>query len=241
MVIELFDILFLIIIFLSNIIQAVTGFAGTVLAMPFSIKLEGYNVARPVLNLVAVVVCLIVAVSKFKSIDFKELLKMVLFVGLGFVVGYFISSININEDILLKIYGGCVTLIALLFLFVDVNNIKIPDVVLYICLFLGGILHFLYTSGGPLVIIYAIRKIKDKDSFRATLSSMWIILNLIVFGTNLYDGLFTSKVWFLFLLATITCLLSVYIGKLIAKKLSQTVFLKISYVLLLISGVSLLL
>ena len=33
------EILFLVVIFLSNIIQCITGFAGTVLAMPFSVML----------------------------------------------------------------------------------------------------------------------------------------------------------------------------------------------------------
>ena len=44
------NILFLIVVFLTNIIQCITGFAGTVLAMPFSIMLVGYDVAKPILN-----------------------------------------------------------------------------------------------------------------------------------------------------------------------------------------------
>ena len=39
-------VLFYIIIFLTNVIQGITGFAGTILAMPPSIILVGYEIGR---------------------------------------------------------------------------------------------------------------------------------------------------------------------------------------------------
>ena len=39
------ELLFFVTIFLANIIQGITGFAGTILAMPFGIMLMGYDVA----------------------------------------------------------------------------------------------------------------------------------------------------------------------------------------------------
>ena len=41
---------FFLVILLSNIIQGITGFAGTILAMPPSLMLVGYDTAKPVLN-----------------------------------------------------------------------------------------------------------------------------------------------------------------------------------------------
>ena len=43
-------ILFLLVILLTNIIQGITGFAGTILAMPPGLMLVGYPVAKPVLD-----------------------------------------------------------------------------------------------------------------------------------------------------------------------------------------------
>ena len=48
--IDLQGILFLVVVFLSNVIQCVTGFAGTVLAMPFSVILIGDSAAKAILN-----------------------------------------------------------------------------------------------------------------------------------------------------------------------------------------------
>ncbi len=40
------DIIFLIVLFIANVIQAITGFAGTVLAMPASMFLLGVDKPR---------------------------------------------------------------------------------------------------------------------------------------------------------------------------------------------------
>ena len=42
--------LFFLVILAANVIQGITGFAGTILAMPPSLMLVGYPVAKPVLN-----------------------------------------------------------------------------------------------------------------------------------------------------------------------------------------------
>ena len=230
------EILFALVGFISNIVQSITGFAGTVLAMPVSIRLVGYDVARPVLNFIAIFICLFVVIFTFKSINWKKLLFLIIFVGIGFGLGYFISKINIDQNILLKIYGIIICIIALIFMFIP--NLKIPKFLYPIILILAGILHFLYTSGGPLVIIYASSAFEDKDEFRSTLSFMWIILNSIVFVTNIVDGKFTIHIWLLCLVLSIVSIASFFIGKLIAKKLDQKVFMKITYALLFLSGLS---
>lgn len=235
----LYDILFILIIFLSNIIQTITGFAGTVLAMPLSLKLEGAEVAKPVLNLVAVVICLYIVVRHFKDIDWIQFLIILVFVGIGFASGFAIELIEMNDKILLYIYGAIIILIAIVFFFVDFEKVNLPTWVMIIFLILGGIMHKLYVSGGPFVVIYAMSKLKEKNTFRATLSTLWIILNSILFTTQMVNGLFTPHIWILFGIGAAVSILSLVIGSLIAPHLSKKVFMKITCVLLLISGITL--
>ena len=49
------EFIFLIVLFIANIIQAITGFAGTVLAMPASMFLLGIDDAKVVLNVMALI------------------------------------------------------------------------------------------------------------------------------------------------------------------------------------------
>jgi uncharacterized membrane protein YfcA len=233
-------ILFLVVIFLANIIQTLTGFAGTVLAMPFSIMLVGAETSKAVLNLIAIPICLYIVIREYKSICVKEGLLMLLFIGLGFGIGFGLEYLPLDQNILLKVYGSVIIAVSLVFLFLlKPEKVQIPDWVLFIILILGGILHKLFVSGGPLVVIYAMAKFKDKNQFRATLSAIWVILNSVMFGQHLYLGYFTDEVWILFGIAMALTVGSIVIGKLLAQKVSLPIFMKITYVLLLISGVSL--
>ena len=235
----LYDALFILIIFISNIIQTITGFAGTALAMPLSLKLEGSDIAKPVLNLVALLVSLYIVIFHFKDINWKHFITIILTVGIGFSVGYLVEMIPMESKILLYIYGSIVILIAILFFFIDFEKINLPKWLLITFLFLGGIVHKLYVSGGPFVVIYALHELKDKNKFRATLSLLWIILNSVLFTTQMIQGLFTPHTWILFGSGAGATIISMIIGAIITPKLSKKLFLKITCVLLLLSGVTL--
>ncbi|MFR2965226.1 MAG: hypothetical protein ACLTK0_01840 [Anaerovoracaceae bacterium] len=67
--------LFLLIIFSTNLIQGITGFAGTVLAMPFAIMIYGIDVAKPSLTILALLAGLLIAVRGYRHIVWKEFSK----------------------------------------------------------------------------------------------------------------------------------------------------------------------
>lgn len=236
----LFDALFILIIFLSNIIQTITGFAGTALAMPLSLKLEGSDIAKPVLNLVALLVSLYVVIRHFKDIDIKHFFVILFSVGAGFGFGYLVDLIPIEGKILLYIYGSIVIVMSILFFFIDFEKVNLPYWLMIIFLFLGGIMHKLYVSGGPFVVIYALHELHDKNKFRATLSLLWIILNSMIFTTEMIQGTFVSHTWILFGIGAGATVLSLVLGSIIAPHLSKKLFLKLTCVLLLVSGITLL-
>ncbi len=45
---------------------------------------------------------------------------------------------------------------------------------------LGGVVHGLYGSGGPMVVYCASRLVPEKSSFRSTLSLLWLVLNVVL-------------------------------------------------------------
>lgn len=235
------EIIFLVIIFLTNIVQTITGFAGTVLAMPFSIRLISMNEAKPILNAVALVASLFVVILHFKDINWKELWKMLLFLAIGFIAGFFVSPYLDRSDLFLQIYGLLIVMIAVIF-YMDFNldRAKIPSAVLFLILIAAGFLHQLYVSGGPLVVIYAHLKLKDKHEFRATLSFVWVILNTIMLGQHIFEGLWNVHMAIILAIGVGVSSLAVVIGHFLAKKIQPELFMRIAYILLFISGASLL-
>ena len=236
---------FLVVVFLTNIIQCVTGFAGTVLAMPFSVMLVGLDTARPVLNIMGIAASVGVIVRYHKDINKKELLTILGVTLPGMLAGAFLKNALAGYgSVLFKVLGILVILFALLNLaaFLLKKDFAEQSKALgYAFLIAGGVVHGLFVCGGPLIVSYAGVKLKETNAFRATLSAVWIVLNTILMITDAAAGSFNKD----FLLLTGACLIvlaaAVVIGNRIADRMSKKAFLLLTYALMIVSGVSLLL
>lgn len=232
------DGLFLLVIFLTNIIQGITGFAGTVLAMPPSILLQGIDVAKPILNILGLLASIWIVIISYKDLNKKEFVKVMVIMFFGLLAGIYIYSV-LPVPVLLKIYAVFIILIALKGLLVK-KEVELKEWILNGIVFASGIIHGMFVSGGPLLIIYAAQKFKEKSEFRATVSAVWIILNSYLAFSHWKTGLFTqgtvTKLWW----CLIPLFIGMVIGNILHKKMSQKMFLLITYVLLIISGLSLL-
>lgn len=237
------EILFYLVILVSNIIQGVTGFAGTILAMPASLKLVGIGTAIPVLNLLGLLSGIYVFAGNRKAVDKKVLSKVVLVMGIAVVAGLFIRRLlSSNVQLLYYILGCIVVVIAVLGLVKTFGNgsEKSPgEPLLNVLLVAAGIVHGMYVCGGPLLIAYMTKKLPEKSAFRATISTIWIFLNGIIFISHILNGSFTLEVIVSSIISVPFLLLGMYLGSVLYKRMSQSFFVKLTYVLLLVSGVAL--
>ena len=237
------EILFYLVILVSNIIQGITGFAGTILAMPASLKLVGIGTAIPVLNLLGLLSGIYVFAGNRKAVDKKVLSRVVLVMGIAVVAGLFIRRLlSSNVQLLYYILGCIVVVIAVLGLVKTFGNgsEKSPgEPLLNVLLVAAGIVHGMYVCGGPLLIAYMTKKLPEKSAFRATISTIWIFLNGIIFISHILNGSFTLEVIVSSIISVPFLLLGMYLGSVLYKRMSQSFFVKLTYVLLLVSGVAL--
>jgi len=70
---------FFIILLVANAIQAITGFAGTLLAMPAAMMLIGVQQAKIVLNFIALASGLFIVFQNYRYIQLRELIKICIF------------------------------------------------------------------------------------------------------------------------------------------------------------------
>ncbi|MBQ9305712.1 sulfite exporter TauE/SafE family protein [Butyrivibrio sp.] len=237
------EFLFYLVILLSNIIQGITGFAGTILAMPASLRLVGMRTAVPVLNLLGLLSGIYVFIGNREYINKKVLKKVVLVMGVTVIAGLFIKKLLLsNTRLLYWILGFIVVTIALsglVKIFRKAPEESLSEPVLNLLLLAAGVVHGMYVCGGPLLIAYMTKKIPEKSSFRATISTTWIFLNGIIFLSHIYSGSFTPDVVRSSFISVPFLLGGMFAGSVLYKKMSQSFFVKLTYVLLLISGISL--
>ncbi|MDO5387625.1 MAG: sulfite exporter TauE/SafE family protein [Clostridia bacterium] len=226
---------FMIVLFIANTVQTITGFAGNLLAMPPSMHLVGYDTSKVILNIFTMTACLIISCENRACIQWKILFKMCLFMLAGMALG-----IKITEYFDLKIlsycYGAMIIAIALKKLFVK-KEIIVPRFLMFAVLLGAGIIHGMFVSGGALLVIYAVTVLPDKDKFRATVAPVWVVLGIVMTFSHINSGLYTKENILLAALSLIPLLLSIKAGNIIYNKINQQTFLKITYVLLLCSGV----
>ena len=232
------NILFLIILFTANVIQAITGFAGTLLAMPLSMMLIGVHEAKVILNIMAVLSCLILSSKSRKHIQPKILLNIIAWMAVGMVFGIWIFE-HLSLNILLPFYAIMIILIALKKLLIK-NEIKMSKWMLNGVLLAAGIIHGMFVAGGALLVVYASTVLKNKENFRATVAAVWVVLNTGLMISDFVQGYMTPGVIKMAGISILPLLLAIYVGNKIHERIDQKVFMKITYALLLASGISIL-
>ena len=246
-------IVFFLVILLTNIIQGITGFAGTILAMPPSLMLVGYSVAKPVLNVLGLLSGIYVFVDHREHVSWKEVKKIVAVMAVSILLGILIKGLfEGKEQLLYKLLGIFVILLSIqggLSLRrkgADENAESrsaaqaADSPFSYVILVLAGIVHGIFVSGGPLLISYLTKKIKNKVSFRATISTVWIFLNTLIMLDDIRAGFWTGGLLMTQLISLPFLFAGMYIGSRLYVRMSQRFFMILTYILLFISGISLL-
>ena len=235
--------LFFVVILLANIIQGITGFAGTVLAMPFGLMLVGYSLAKPLLNVLGLLSGIWLLLANRRCIEWHELKKILLVMAPGILAGLGIKSLLAgSEAILGRMLGAFVIVLALQGLLIRPRADRETSPLSEFALLAGaGIAHGVFVSGGPLLIGYLAKKVTDKQAFRATISAVWIVLNSMILVSDLYAGLWTAGSLRSLILSLPFLAGGMAIGGRLYRSMSQALFMKLTYLLLLLAGLSLLL
>lgn len=238
---------------LCQVVQGITGFGATVLGAPFITALLGTQTGGPYGTLISHIPLIGMAIPCFKKVSWKDLVKVIVVCGpfeaVGAYWGYKVPSV-VTQIVI----GFAVTLIAC----INIYKIFIKDALLrrqgrtvdeglsnsvankvfqYACLVIGGLVNGAYSVGGPLITVYALNSIEDKEKFRNTMVWVWVIMNsILVIPQQIIGGLYTPRLLSCIVVTLPLSILGVFAGMKLMKHLNKDLFLKIVYVLLLIVG-----
>jgi len=104
-------------------------------------------------------------------------------------------------------------------------------------LVLGGIVHGLFGTGGPMIVYVTRKKIADKTAFRATLAVLWIALNTILVSNFVAMERYPSPTLMLVIAAAIVP--GRLIGEWLHRALDAARFERIVWIVLLVAGAAL--
>ena len=227
-------------IFVSNIVQALTGFAGVMLSIPPSMLLFGPDMAIAVINALCWGVSVVLAWRNRRYLNLKGVLTIVGFMLAGMAIGVKLYAL-VSPQIVGPVYGGIIVAAALKNLLVKPSEKPMSHWLSAVILIGAGIIHGMFASGGALLVVYLAASYHNKYTFRANVAAVWSCLNLVLMFKDFEKGMFNAQAFHLMLIAIIPLLLAVYIGNKIHSRINQRMFNYSTYGLLLLSGAMILL
>lgn len=240
--------LFLLTVLISNIIQGITGFAGTVLAMPFSVMLVGFDTARPLLNILGILSGIYILATSYRYVDLRRLGTVFAVMLPGMALGFYFKGLLAGRTGMMYIVLGSVVLAVglagLARSFAAKKRGGERPLNKYLSgslLAVSGVIHGMFVCGGPFLVAYLADRCSDKNEFRSTISAVWLALNTIIFIDDLRHGLITGQRALLLIPTAAALFAGMFIGGLLFKKIGRELFMKLTFALLTVSGAALIL
>lgn len=230
----------LLVFIVSAGIKGWSGFGTNILAMPLLVFL-GYAVVEAVVIVITINLFLNIAIlvenKKFKLSSLKDISVLVVFgVLFTFVGQYFLK--NTNPDVL-KIILGAMIILTVLNKILKINFVVKNKEKYYIPIgIVSGLLNGIAGLGGLPVLILLSNSKMEKDKFRTTLVSYFLVMNIVAIIGYVINGLYSSYIFMnigiVLPVAVIAAMFGVYLSRRVSDKWFQRVLLGI----LLIFGVT---
>ena len=232
---------YLLLVLLMNVIEAIAGFGSISIGVPILSLFWGAETSVALFTVTSLLMLFIMLVTQYKKINVREFLIITACIVPIMPVGYLLfAKLRYIEWALRLIIGSLVTLVSgreILRMVRKKEASEMPKGAMYASLGIGAVIQGMFSMGAPLINIYALSRLKDKGSFRATMVAVWIVTNTI---STLYRA-FVLHVYTKPILTTIAYALPLvvvafFIGNWLHNKISNEKFSNYVYIIQFISG-----
>ena len=190
---EITNILLLaLILVLAHMVETTLGFGDTIIALAFGLFLFPLEVLLPALVALAILQSTWLVIRWHRQVNWRLLLATILpLAAMGMITGIFIRGYA-NETVLIIVLGVFIMLVSaveLIGLYIRKSAAgPLPRYLAVPVIVGGGIFHGLFATGGPLIVYYAGREIREPQAFLGTLAVLWLILNVALYATMWIAG-----------------------------------------------------
>ncbi|MFO8058177.1 MAG: sulfite exporter TauE/SafE family protein, partial [bacterium] len=219
----------------AHVVHGITGFGAMVLALPLLSLLFPVKIILPVMVVVSFFQVGWFVITQWDRIQFKHAASILVLAAIGFPFGFAVFSYLPTKWLEIAL-GLFVIFVALWNLSGIETSRQLPQPAYYLLNFAGGIVQGALASGGPLLVIYAARMIKDKSEFRATLSLVWVVLGAFLAASYTIAGVWKPAMAPLILLGLPAVAAGTAAGIYLHDRIPQKPFRLLVFTLLLMAG-----
>jgi uncharacterized protein len=225
---------------LAYTVYGLTGFGAAIVAIPLLAQFLPLRFAVPMMLVFDLVAGLLLGLKNRRSVDMRELLRLVPFLLVGMVAGVYLLM-RVPERWLLAVLGLFAVLYA------GWNLLRKPSMAPLApgwalpAGFFGGAFTSMYGTGGPIYVSYLARRITDKDVLRASVAALIFGAGWLRLAMFTASGLYAQP-GLLMLAATLmpAAVMGYFIGSRLHARLSGPQAFKAVWLLVSAGGVGLL-
>jgi uncharacterized membrane protein YfcA len=231
----------LVIVFFAYAVETAIGFGSAVLAVTFGAQLVPLDVLLPFLAPLSLSNSTYLAVRHRRHTRWRELLVRVLpLVAVGVPLGLVLFHLRASGWLRVA-FGAFVALIAALQLRLarrpGALEQPLGKVAAGGMLALGGLVHGMFNTGGPLIVYVLGREIHDKHAFRSTLATLFVLLTIALLVDYTVAGLLNADTLRFSLLGALPMIAGIAAGEAVHARLEGPRFKTAVWAVLLAGGV----
>ena len=230
--------------FFAQTIEGFAGFGSTAMALPFLAIAIGTSGAVALLSLNSLLSGGIIFLANLKHVNRKEYLKITLCVLPFIPLGILLYAALARYEAALKLILGVTIIFAgargAWYSFVKKQEPPaLGKYASYAALFAGALVQGMFSAGGPLIVLYANEQLRDKGSFRASLSALWFTVNVVglVLRLCLLD-MYTTETFISFVTCLPVLAAGIFLGMFLHKRVGNEAFRRFVYLIMLAGGLS---
>ncbi|MFO0626832.1 MAG: TSUP family transporter [Polyangiales bacterium] len=187
----------LLIVTLAFVLEAALGFGASVIVATLGALLGPLDAVMPAFITVNLALSAWIVATSHAHVARGLLLREVLpLAGLGVLLGFTFGGAA-DRPAARMLFGVGVAALAL----GELRRVRtparvetsLPRAAAAGALFAGGVVHGVFSAGGPLIVYAVGRRGLEKAAFRATLSALWLILNVVLVTRWVHGGVWTAR------------------------------------------------
>lgn len=233
------------VVLVAIVIESAAGFGATIVTVTLGAQLLPLDAVLAAFLPLNVALSLAVVAGNFRAIDRTVLLRRVLpWMALGTAVGVALARYR-GAGWIKLVFAGFVIVLSISELWAmrpraEQRSSALPTPIAVVALSLAGVIHGLFACGGPMVVYVVGRSIVDKAAFRATLSALWLIMNVVLVATMAWDGSVSGRSLVTTAALVPSLLVGLWAGERLHHRLDERTFRVAVFVLLLVAATVLL-
>lgn len=235
------QLVFLAVVLGAYFVGTAMGFGTSIMCVTFGAQLMPLEVLLPIIAPLNVTLSLYLAVRHRRATEWRYLLRRVVpLVALGVPIGMLLFNLR-EQGWLRLVFGLFVTALAALQLRLALRGREhvreVHPMLRPLFLFVGGIVHGLFTTGGPLIVYVMGREVEDKGAFRSSIATMFVPMTTALIVDYALLGLFTAHTAKMAGLAAVPFLIGIALGELAHHRIDNERFKRAVWALLAVGGV----